>query len=103
MDLILYKYLLRRLVSYPITFSRNKNFDAYESQEGKQAVKRAKVIRKIISELENVNLNVTVEKLEEGFLIKVRDDKMHITSEYLINDFEKELIKERISGKYYFD
>ena len=39
MDKILYRYLLRRLFLFPVTFSRNKNYEHYNAEEGKEALK----------------------------------------------------------------
>ncbi len=107
MDLILYRYLLRRLVYYPITFSRNKNFNSYSSQEGEKAIKRAKVIRAIINELneeENKN-NIKIELNEKSYNIIINDDSLHIKSKYLIDEFEKEIIRENLGSKgfHYFN
>lgn len=101
MDLILYRYLLRRLVYYPITFSRNKNFNSYSSQEGEKAIKRAKVIRTIINELnkeENIN-NIEIERDNKNYNIIINDESLHIKSKYIIDEFEKEVIYENLGNK----
>ena len=99
MDLILYRYLLRRLVFYPVTFSRNKNFNSYTSKEGKKAVKRAKVIKIIINELKKEKNNTRIEYNGKNYSIIIKDDSLHIESQYIIDEFEKEVIKEGLGNK----
>jgi len=96
MDLILYRYLLRRLVFYPVTFSRNKNFNSYTSEEGKKAVKRAKVIRSIINELSKGENEAVVEKNENSYTVIIDNKTLHIKSKYVIDEFEKEVVREKL-------
>ena len=108
-DLVLYKYLLRKLVLFPVTFSRNKNFKAYNSTEGNLAIKRSKVIRVIINGLnenidnENKNINsVSIKKLEDEYHIEIRNEALHLRTKYVIDAFEKEIIKEKlVSDDFY--
>ena len=101
MDLILYRYLLRRLVYYPVTFSRNKNFNSYSSPEGEKAIKRAKVLKTIIRELtkEENKANITVEEGKNNCSITINDEHLHIESKYIVDEFEKEIIKENLGSK----
>ena len=102
-DLILYRYLLRKLSLFPVTFSRNKNFKAYDSKEGNLAIKRSKVIRIIINEL-NDNINkpksgfksIFIEKEDDSYNITVNNEALHLRTKYVIDDFEKEIIKEKL-------
>jgi hypothetical protein len=96
MDIILYRYLLRRLMLFPITFSRNKNFNSYDSNEGTNAIRRAKVLREIISEINKNDNKVEIKKQDKSYNIVINDDILHVKTEYIINGFEKEIIKEKL-------
>jgi len=101
MDLILYRYLLRRLVSFPVTFSRNKNFNSYNSEEGNLAIKRAKIIKVIIDGL-NSSDNTIVKKVDGGYSVIINNEALHLESEYFIDEFEKELLKEKLDSNSFY-
>ena len=97
MDSILYKHLLRRVVTYPITFSRNKNFDDYESKEGSRAIKRAKVIQFLINQIEKNNF--IGKKTDKDFVITIEDKKISLEDNYIINLYELNLIMENLDNR----
>ena len=96
MDKVLYRYLLRRLVFYPITFSRNKNYNSYNSKEGSLAVKRAKTLRIIVNELNENKSVYLIKRLGEDYSITIKNEALHLSTEYIIDEFEKEIIKGKL-------
>ncbi len=93
MDKILYRYLLRRLFLFPVTFSRNKNYEHYNSEEGKEALKNSKILHKIIKHIEN-NENIKFEFVNNQHIITIINAELSLNEEYILNQFEYELLKE---------
>ncbi len=97
MDIILYRHLLRRIVTYPITFSRNKNFDSYSSIEGKEAIKRAKVIIYLLEYLEENT--PSCKKNKDNYQIFINHEKIRSKDTYILDFFEFDLIMENLDNR----
>lgn len=101
MDFILYRYLLRRLLKYPITFSRNKNFNNYDSEEGRTAIKRAKVLKELLKEFSSKEKDIIVEHLDNNYTVVVKDNKLHVEKKYILDLFEKDMVLRYIDESYF--
>ncbi len=93
MDKILYRYLLRRLFLFPVTFSRNKNYEHYNSEEGKEALKNSKILHKIAEHFQN-NDNISLEIIGNQYVYTINKSELSLQEIFTINQFEYELLKE---------
>lgn len=98
MNRALYRHLLRQLLLFPFTFSRNKNFDTYHNDEGAEAIDRARILRQFKELLYNIHQYKYEGEInaDRQYCISFFDETLNLTRTFFIDPFEWKILKEEL-------
>lgn len=78
--------VLRRLVFQPETFSRNQNFHAFDSDDGRRLLRLAARLRSLRCAIGSATTSVTCTRSAEQTLIVIDDSETGVHRETLLSD-----------------